>query len=156
MNKHILIEEDIEKAIQHSMDYESKNHGNNCFFNVIENSDSKEFLEFCEKYSEFTYIDAIGGSKQPEGSRRYRTPLSFEDVIVKVTDKNLGAGIKTYHRPLHKFHEHHEWEGGYIEGFIRGFDYNSEYDDIIIWQYIKMEHLGTILKAFPNKIEYYD
>jgi len=157
MKTYIVDKDNVESAMGHSRRVEDKNYGQNCFFNIINDSDAKEFLKFCEQYSEFTYVDAISGNKQPDGCRRFRTPLTFDQVIDKVTDDNhLGAGLKTYYRPLSKFFEYHEWEGGYIEGFIRGFDYDSDYGDIVIWQYIRMEHLETILKAFPNKLKYHD
>ena len=148
--------ENIDKAIQHSMDYENIHNGNNAMLNVINSKDANEFMKLCEKFSEFTKIDALGGNKVDSSWRRTQIDLTFDDVIIHLGDNNLSAGIKTYYSPIGKFREWQEWPDGYIEAFVRYDWINPEYHDIFIWQYIPMKHLRSILEEFKFKLKYYE
>lgn len=143
----------IDKVIQASMDYSAKYYGNQLQIEIDNKEAIEPFLRKLNKLADFTIIDALGGRKAESGMRRFKTDLSFEDVI-QYCESGIRCGIKIYHKSRGKFDEWEKWEDGYIEGFIR-MNGNEDYNEFFIWTYTKMEYLRTILEEFKDDLEYH-
>lgn len=122
--------------------------------NVINRSIFKEFMKFCNKLAEKQIIDELGGI--PEGEtkrefiRRYPINIPFETVIENAETGTV-CGIKIVPNPTIKMNDYENWDGGYIEAFIR-MNGNEDYVDWFVWQYIKIKHLKTILNKFKDNL----
>lgn len=100
--------DDIDKVIQHTLDYEIINNFNHIQIEIEDPKNNKVFLEYCKNLTNHIFIDALGGKKAPDGVRRYSVNKSFDEVI-KYSETGIACGIKVVHTPIVKFHE---WEKG--------------------------------------------
>lgn len=114
---------------------------------IIDKTKNADFLIFCDKLSDFTFVDELGGKSY---TRRYRIDKNLNDVIHKA-DTGISCGIKVIKNPLIKLSEWEEWEDGYIEGFIR-MDSDIKGIEWFVWQYIKMSKLSIILNEFKDDL----
>lgn len=117
---------------------------------IINEEKNEEFTRYLISLAEYTYVDALGGSKAPDGVRRYNIDKKPETVL-KHAKTAIGCGIKIVHTPLMNIMEWDKWENGYIEGFIR-MDGDSEHGEYFIWTYIKMGNLKDILTKWENDL----
>jgi hypothetical protein len=121
---------------------------------TIDETSNIQFMEYLNSISEFTYIDAIGGKSSPQSFRRYNinNEVSFKEVI-HMAPTGIKCGIKIVKYPLSKLTNWDKWEGGYIEGFIRMDSDDNRWNEIFIWEYIKMDKLKGILTKFQSELE---
>lgn len=132
------------------MDIQGIHHGHVMQIDLTDKKMYNEFLVYCEDLAVHSHVDELGG----EGSswRRMRSDKTFDEVI-HMAEFGIKCGIKINHRPLFKIQDYDQWEGGYIESFIRmGEDVEHDY---FIWQYIRMEHLRNILTKFGQILQYW-
>lgn len=114
---------------------------------IIENDKMSDFLLFCDKISEYSFIDQIGGI---DDIIRYRVDKKLKDVIHK-SHTSIGCGIKIVKYPLSRLNNWDKWENGYIEGFAR-MDSDDKNIEWVVWQYIKMDKLEIILNEFKKHL----
>lgn len=137
----------IDVIIQKSLDFNAR-YRTGLQLNTVKPSYNAKILEKLHNISDFEFVDAIGGSKAPDGVRRYRANKTFDDVI-QYAETGIVCGIKIVHSPLMKIHEWDNWEGGYIEGFIR-MDGDIEHSEYFIWSYTRMSKLRELLEEFQH------
>jgi hypothetical protein len=122
--------------------------------NVVDKNLFKEFTKFCNNLAKKQIIDELGGVPEGESKRefirRYSVNIPFE-VAVENAETGIACGIKIVPNPTIKMNDYENWDGGYIESFIR-MDGNESYTDWFIWQYIEMKHLETILSKFKDDL----
>jgi hypothetical protein len=87
------------------------------------------------------------------GMARRESKLKFEEVIHNAPTA-IKCGMKINHYPTWKINPWEQWEGGFIEFFIR-MDGLTGGNEIFIWQDVRMKYLPKILKTFAYKLEYW-
>jgi hypothetical protein len=138
------------ELINYSYAYQIRNLHHPVQVDVINEKDYREFLTFCHALAEYEFIDELSGG----GARKRSSTLKFEDVIHK-SDTGIRCGMKINHFPQYRMDIWETWQGGYIECFIR-MDSETKGNEWFIWQYIRMNHLETILKRFPTRLSWFD
>ena len=114
---------------------------------IIDNDKKSDFLNFCDKLSDYKFVDELG---KKSNLSRYRIDKELKDVIFKA-HTSIACGIKVVLNPLMSLSKWDKWEDGYIEVFAR-MDSDEKYVEWFVWQYIKMNKLSTILSEFQNDI----
>lgn len=121
-------------------------------------------------------IDALGGTAEPDGYRRYSLLSSPEfeylkglsgeekkseiekaldakfEEIIHMAPTAIGCGIKVVKNPIGRLMNYEQWPGGYIEGYIRMDSDDPRYGEYFVWTYLRMEMLGPILERFEGKL----
>ena len=99
------------------------------------------FVRACVNYAEYYHVDIL------TGIQRERIGMLLSKVLDHVKDESI-VGIKVVAHPLMNLHDHHRWEGGYIEGYLR----TMTSPDYFVWTYIKMDRLKLILSDYKDKL----
>lgn len=140
-----IVVQNVNKTIQHSLDFSIRHYGNNMQIETIYPEYNRDFLEYCISKSHKYWLEELSGYQ------REKTDKSLDFILDKV-DGTLACGIKIYHRPLMKLYEWERWDGGYIELFVRTNKRGEP--DYFIWGIIEMDHFRDILETFKGKLEY--
>ncbi len=141
--------EGIEKFINYTLSYQTFNPYHPVQVDVIDPQYYEEFLELCHSLQEYEFIDELSGG----WARKRSKTLKFEDVIHKA-DTGIKCGMTVIHSPQYNMEFWENWEGGYIECFIR-MDSDTKGNEWFIWQYIRMNHLNQIVEKMGDKLSYF-
>ncbi len=119
-----------------------------------------DFLKFCQPLAVYFFIDALGGPKTSSDMRRETIDdRSFDDVIEQINHKDSFAfsGMKIFHKSSFSISPWEKWENGYIEIFLRtNAKTDTDYNELFIWMYIRIEHLEVILDNAKEYIRYFE
>lgn len=144
---------DIENLQEYFEDLE-KRHSPYHYNPQIEIMDSKynaDFLNHCEQFSSYTYVDGLGG-KGKSGFSRHNIPGKKLQDVIHMAETGIACGIKIVANPIMKVQPYEKWENGYIEGFIRMDADDGETHEWLVWQYIQMEKLDDVINPFRDKL----
>jgi hypothetical protein len=144
------IDQTIEE-INRQADYDRYQHPQ---IRITDKNTFGEFITYLWEISDYKRIDALGGTEEKPGMRRYdiSDKVEFSDII-HMAPTGIGCGIKVVKYPLSRWMEWDEWPGGYIEGFIRMYSDDPRFGEYFIWTYIRPEKLRDILEKFEDKLK---
>lgn len=139
----------IKEFIKYTKEYQEINKYNSIQVDIADSKNDQEFIRYLVSISEIVIPEElIFMSRTP-------TNLTVEEILDKITAKNsLKSGIEINHKPFMKLSEHTNWEGGYIEGFVRIHKKNEP--SYFIWTYTRMNKLEEILEKYWDKFHFYD
>lgn len=106
------------------------------------NGDMKDNIGFFISLSDLTLKEEL------KSYRREPTEKSIDYIKDLTTNKknNTYVGVKFKFLQYSSFAIYEEWEGGYMEFFLRVS--SSEHIDYFIWCYLKMKHLEKVYNRF--------
>ena len=139
----------IKEFIEYTKEYQEINQYHSIQIDIADTENDQEFMRYLVSISEIIIPEELTSMS------RTRTNLTVEEILDKINAKDsLKSGIKINHKPFIKLSEYENWEGGYIEGFVRIHKKNEP--DYFIWTYTRMNKLEEILEKYWDKFRFYD
>jgi hypothetical protein len=137
--------------IDRKADYDKYQHPQ---INIEDSNYYRDFITYLCNIADHKRIDALGGTESKSGMRRYdiSDKVDFSEII-HMAPTGIAAGIKVVKYPISRWTFWDQWEGGYIEGFIRMDSDDPRFGEYFIWTYIKPEKLREILEKFGDKLK---
>lgn len=135
------------ELFDYSIAYQAMNPHHPIQVETIDPSINEEFMDYCHNLCEIEKVEELSGWARKPSS------LKFEDVISKAPTA-IKCGMKINHFPQWKIDDWEKWENGYIQVYIR-MDSDVKGNEWFVWQYIRMNHLDTILNQFVDRLEYF-